>query len=196
MKILYGEFATLRELTELDAELTFHWRTSDRARYLSGSPDSIQGQIAWIKSRPLDEFNFVILENSSQKPVGMLSLTSIDKFNLNAESSRFLIGDEERCKGLPIAAESMLLLYKFAFEELELHRIYGYISSENIQMIKWQKYMGMKLEGIWRDHIKSGKGTFVDAHMFGINKVEFETIAKVKLQSFLRMRQPRSQNGK
>ncbi len=196
MKILYGEFATLRELTELDAELTFHWRKSDRAKYLSGTPDSIQGQIAWIKSRPLDEFNFVILENSSQKPVGMLSLTSIDKFNLNAESSRFLIGDEERCKGLPIAAESMLLLYKFAFEELELHRIYGYISSENIQMIKWQKYMGMKLEGIWRDHIKSGNGTFVDAHMFGINKVEFETIAKVKLQSFLRMRQPRSQNGK
>ena len=195
MEILYGEFATLRELVESDAELTFHWRMSDRAKYLSGNPGSIENQVVWIKSRPLNEFNFVILENSSQKPVGMLSLTSIDKFNLNAESSRFLIGDEEQCKGLPIAAESMLLLYKFAFEVLELHRIYGYISSENIQMIKWQKYMGMKHEGILRDHIKSGNGTFVDAHLFGINKVEFETIAKGKLQSFLRMLQPRSQDG-
>ena len=195
MEILYGEFATLRELVESDAELTFHWRMSDRAKYLSGNPGSIENQVVWIKSRPLNEFNFVILENSSQKPVGMLSLTSIDKFNLNAESSRFLIGDEEQCKGLPIAAESMLLLYIFAFEVLELHRIYGYISSENIQMIKWQKYMGMKHEGILRDHIKSGNGTFVDAHLFGINKVEFETIAKGKLQSFLRMLQPRSQDG-
>jgi RimJ/RimL family protein N-acetyltransferase len=195
MKILDGEFATLRELTESDAEITFHWRMSERAKFLSGNPGTIENQKAWINSRPLNEFNFVILENLSQQPVGMLSLTKVDKFHLNAESSRFLIGDEERCKGLPIAAESMLLLYKFAFEALELHRVYGYVSSENLQMIKWQSYMGMKHEGIWRDHIKSSNGSFVDAHLFGINKVEFESIARGKLQSFLKMHQPRSQDG-
>lgn len=195
MKILYGDFTTLREITESDAEMTFLWRMSDRAKYLSGNPGSIENQIVWIKSRPTNEFNFVILENSSQKSVGMISLTNIDKLNLNAESSRFLIGDEETCKGLPIAAESMLLLYKFAFEVLGLNRVYGYISSENVQMIKWQKYMGMKHEGIWRDHIKSVNGTFVDAHLFGITKVEFETVAKGKLQSFLRMHQLRGQDG-
>ena len=195
MTILYGEFATLRELTESDAEITFHWRMSERAKFLSGNPGTIENQKVWINSRPSNEFNFVILENLSQQPVGMLSLTKVDKIHLNAESSRFLIGDEERCKGLPIAAESMLLLYKFAFEELNLHRVYGYISSENLQMIKWQRYMGMKHEGIWRSHINVGNGSFVDAHLFGINKVEFESIARRKLQSFLKMRQPRSQDG-
>jgi RimJ/RimL family protein N-acetyltransferase len=193
--ILCGEFATLRELKESDAEMTFHWRMSERARYLSGNPGTIENQVAWIKSRPLNEFNFVILENLSQQPVGMISLTNIDKFHLNAESSRFLIGDEERCKGLPIAAESMLLLYKFAFEVLDLHRVYGYISSENLQMIKWQRYMGMKHEGIWRSHINAGNGSFVDAHLFGINKVEFESIARRKLQSFIKMHQPGCQDG-
>jgi diamine N-acetyltransferase len=195
VKILYGKFATLRELTESDAEITFNWRMSERARFLSGSPGTIENQKAWINSRPLNEFNFIILENLSQQPVGMLSLINIDKINLNAESSRFLIGDEERCKGLPIAAESMLLLYKFAFEVLNLHRVYGYISAENLQMIKWQRYMGMKHEGIWRSHINAGNGSFVDAHLFGINKVEFESIARRKLQSFLKMHQPGSQDG-
>ncbi len=195
MKILYGKFATLRELTESDAEITFRWRMSERARFLSGSPGTIENQRAWISSRPLNEFNFAILENVSQQPVGMLSLINIDKNNQNAESSRFLIGEEERCKGLPIAAESMLLLYAFAFEVLNLQRVYGYISAENIQMIKWQRYMGMKHEGIWRGHINAGNGSFVDAHLFGINKVEFESIARLKLQSFLKMHQPGSQDG-
>jgi RimJ/RimL family protein N-acetyltransferase len=125
----------------------------------------------------------------------MLSLINIDKFHLNAESSRFLIGDEERCKGLPIAAESMLLLYKFAFEMLDLHRVYGYISSENLQMIKWQRYMDIKHEGIWLSHINVGNCSFKDAHLFGINKVEFESIARRKLQSFIKMHQPGSQDG-
>lgn len=196
MKSLIGEFATLRELRESDAELTFKWRMSHRSKFLSGNPGTIENQTAWIKNRPLDEFNFIIQENLSQKSVGMLSLTRVDMFNLNAESSRFLIGDEEQCKGLPIAAESMLLLYKFAFEQLKLYRIYGYINSENLLMIKWQRYMGMKHEGIWRGHIKRSDGTFVDAHLFGINKVEFDAIAKGKLESFLNMHQSRSQNGR
>ena len=40
----------------------------------------------------------------------MISLTSIDLSNKNAEPGRFLIGDEHAVRGVPAAVESMKLV--------------------------------------------------------------------------------------
>ena len=61
-----------------------------------------------------------------------------------AESSRFLIGNEVASRGIPAAVEALKLLYQISFIELKLERIYGTIASDNKLMIKWQKYLGMR----------------------------------------------------
>jgi diamine N-acetyltransferase len=148
---LEGEFVNLRLLDIKDAELTLAWRSDSRARLLNVGAANLQQQINWISNRPASEYNYII-EMKNHKPIGMISLIAIDKVNQHAETSRFLIGDEDSAKGLPAAAEAMKLLYVLAFDILGLKRIYGTVASNNVLMIKWQKYLGMKEEGRLRSH--------------------------------------------
>lgn len=165
-QMLHGTFVSLRPLRVGDAELTYNWRQSNRAKFLNQGAASIQQQTEWIASRPKSEQNFII-ELKSGLSVGMLSLIGIDHANQHGEPSRFLIGDEAAVKGLPVAVEAMKLLYELAFDHLQLVRVFGIVAANNHLMIKWQKYMGMKEEGRLRNHLCQ-KAKFYDAIYFGL----------------------------
>ena len=177
---------TLRSLTQHDAEITMKWRKSERASKLGGAPSNISAQAAWINSRPNTEHNFII-ELHSGLSVGMISLIDVDLKNGTAQTARFLIGEEDACKGIPIAVESMLLIYEYAFNQLNLHRIYGFISSANTQMIKWQVYLGMKHEGTWRSHLKLEDGSYMNAELYGLLEIEYREETRKKLSSLMRI---------
>ena len=158
--ILKGEFINLRPLCIDDAERTFLWRHAQRAKFLNAAAVSIEDQAAWIAGRPLSEYNFII-ELKNGNPVGMLSLTSIDMTSRQGEPGRFLIGDEEAVRGLPVAVEAMKLLYELAFKQLGLVRLYGVVAANNQLMLKWHKYLGMKEESRLKNHLCLG-GRFID----------------------------------
>ena len=139
---LRGEFVTLRPIAVEDAEITLLWRNSARARNLHKGARSTEQQVRWITAQPVSDYNFII-ELNTGKPVGMLSLINIDRDEKSAEPARFLIGDEASVRGIPAAIEAMYLLYRFAFDNLKLTRLYGTIASDNKRMVKWQKYLGM-----------------------------------------------------
>lgn len=123
---LTGRFVVLRPLAAEDAEITYRWRHSARARHLNASAGSVEDQRRWIAGRPGNEFNYVIALVDGPD-IGMLSLLNIDLANRRAESARFLIGDEAAAQGTPAAVEAMKLLYELAFDRLGLGRIYGTI---------------------------------------------------------------------
>ena len=164
--VLAGEFVNLRPLQVEDAERTFRWRQAERAKFLNLGAASVQQQAAWIASRPSCEHNFII-ELKNGHPVGMLSLTGIDLLNRHAEPGRFLIGDEDAAKGVPVAVEAMKLLYALAFDQLGLVRVCGIVAANNQLMVKWQKFMGMKEEGRLRNHLCQD-GQFHDAVFLGL----------------------------
>lgn len=182
---LSGAFVNLRLLSVDDALITFQWRQSQRAFLLNKGAQSVDEQARWIQNRPASEYNFII-ETKAREPVGMLSLVDVDPVNKRAESARFLIGDEEKVKGIPAAVESMKMLYEFAFNALGFQRIYGTIASDNALMIKWQKYLGMKEEGRLRNHYFIN-GTFQDAVFLGILADEYRTVALSKMNSLIAM---------
>jgi RimJ/RimL family protein N-acetyltransferase len=183
-----GTWVNLRSLNAEDADLTYKWRLSDRANLLSAAPKSIENQRDWIQNRPPNEHNFIIELAGSGAPVGMLSLVSIDTEAKIAETGRFLIGEPEKVVGIPAAVEAMLLLYQFAFGQLDLYRLYGIVSSENSRMIKWQLYFGMKIEGTWREHLSSKDGRR-DAVLFGLLRPEYELVTKPKLKKMMAIAQ-------
>lgn len=165
-QVLQGEFVNLRPLQVDDAELTFNWRRARRAKFLNSGASSIEQQAKWIASRPTDEHNFV-MELKTGRPVGMLSLIGVDTANRHGEPGRFLIGDEDAARGIPVAVEAMKLLYELAFDQLGLVRVCGIVAANNHLMIKWQKFMGMKEEGRLRNHLYQD-GKFHDAVLLGL----------------------------
>jgi len=186
---LEGEFVRLRPLQVSDAELTYQWRHAERAKYLNRAASSFVDQVRWIESRPTSEQNFII-ELNNGLPVGMISLINIDLVNHHAESSRFLIGDEDAVKGIPAAVESMKLLYELAFDELNLVRISGTVAENNTLMIKWQKYLGMKEEGRLRKHLCQD-GQYFDAVCLGVLVDEYRKITVPKMNVLIAAARPR-----
>lgn len=181
---ILGKFIDLTKLTVDDAALTLKWRISSRAQLLNPGAQDIDGQINFIRSRPDNEFNYLISLKNGAK-VGMISLIRIDHVNKNAETARFLIGEEELVRGLPVAVEAMKLLYDLAFKHLELERVYGYISAENKLMVKWQIFMGMMKEGVLRNHLVSRDSKFVDAIAMGLLKDDYLNGIEMKYNNMI-----------
>ncbi len=180
---LHGQYVVLRPLRVDDAELTLTWRLSDRAALLNTGALSVAEQAEWIASRPKTELNFVIQLRSGQ-PVGMLSLVAIDEVNRRAEPARFLIGEPDAVRGLPVAVESMKLLYQLAFDQLKLKKIHGTVVDDNRLMLKWHKYLGMKEEGRLRQHYFIG-GRFRDAICVGMLEDEYRTVALPRMNALI-----------
>jgi RimJ/RimL family protein N-acetyltransferase len=183
-----GRFASLRPLQADDAALTLRWRLSDRAVLLNRGSTTVEEQRAWIEGRPDNELNYVI-ETADGTPLGMLSLIDIDATHGRAEAARFLLGEEERARGLPIAVEAMLLLYRVAFDELGLTRVYGTVVEDNPRMLKWQMYLGMQVEGRLRRHI-SINGHLQDVVLVGILEPEFREVALPRMRGLIALAGP------
>lgn len=180
---LCGQYVVLRPLRVEDAELTLAWRLSDRAALLNRGAATVGEQANWIASRPATELNFVIQLRSGE-PVGMLSLVGIDQTNRRAEPARFLIGEPEAVRGMPVAVESMKLLYELAFDHMKLHRVHGTVVADNPKMLRWQKFLGMKEEGRLRQHYLIG-GLFRDAICVGMMEDEYRTVALPRMKALI-----------
>jgi RimJ/RimL family protein N-acetyltransferase len=180
---LSGEYVDLRPLTVDDAQRTFDWRSSQRAVLLNQGAQTVEAQAVWIATRPAGEFNFII-QTKAGLPIGMLSLTAIDRINRVGEPGRFLIGDEEAARGIPAAAEAMKLLYELAFDRLELRRVWGVVASANTRMIKWQTYLGMSQEGCLRQHLLID-GRLQDAVIFGLLADEYRRNTLPRLNALI-----------
>jgi len=187
---LQGQFVNLRPLKVEDAALTLAWRRAARARFLNAGAASVEQQAAWIAGRPASEYNYII-ELKNGHPIGMLSLTGIDRANRHGEPGRFLIGDEAAAQGVPAAVEAMKLLYELAFDQLELVRVCGIVAANNTLMVKWQKFMGMKEEGRLRNHLCQD-GEFHDAVFLGLLVEDYRKVTLPRMKLLMAAAQPKN----
>lgn len=182
---LDGQFVDLMLLTPQHAEVTFGWRQGARARLLNRGADTVERQRDWIAGRPDTEHNYLITLKNGH-PVGMVSLVDIDRSARKAEPARFLIGDEEAARGIPVAAEALLLLYHLAFDVLNLRRLYGVVASANRQMMKFHEYSGMRREGVLREHLFVDDNLY-DGIVYGLLEPEFRAVTVPRLNGLVAM---------
>ncbi|MCV2357241.1 GNAT family N-acetyltransferase [Paucibacter sp. B2R-40] len=187
---LQGEFVDLIPLTPSHAALTFAWRQSERATNLNRGAATVEQQAAWIGARPATEYNFLICLKDG-RPVGMVAISAIDTVNRHAEPGRFLIGEPDAVRGIPAAVEAMKLIYQLVFEQLQLERVFGTIASDNLLMVKWQKFLGMKEEGRLRRHYFIN-GHFQDALCFGMLEAEYRAAALPRMNALIMAGRSRS----
>jgi len=111
---------------------------------------------------------FAIINKKNNVHIGWAGIYEINWISSNGEL-RFFLGEKKyRKKGF--TTETVSLLIKYAFNKLNLHRVYGGANKENLGSIRIFKNLKFRSEGTsYEAHFRNGK--YYDTIRFGlINK--------------------------
>ena len=131
--VIKSEGILLRPINEEDLITVVNWRNKDSIRkwFINNDQITIERQIKWFEKyiETPNDYIFVIEEsNVLKQAVGIASLYNVDKEQ--AEFGRLFIGQEE-ARGKNIGKKVVKLLCEFAFDELEIKKIYLDVLNNN-----------------------------------------------------------------
>lgn len=160
-----------------DAELIYKWMNDDDLRKLSVGVNRrmCRGEAEeWVKNRMFDsrsQVYWAICSKENNKMIGYASLVNIHYINSCAETGAIMIGDPEYNDGAAWI-EGVLWLMEYAFERLNLNRVYGESLVGHKMSNRIGKLMFFEEEGILRQAaFKNGR--FYDLQLIGILKDEY-----------------------
>ncbi|TYP76932.1 GNAT family N-acetyltransferase [Aquimarina intermedia] len=166
----------LRALTKSDSTVSWNWRNADALRdFYAGHPFYIneEKEQAWfdkILTSDIPLSSFGIEQKESNILIGMSFLKDINLIHRTAELAIF-IGDE-KYTGKGLAKEATLQTVAFAFDNLNLHRVYLVVQEDNIRAIELYLKCGFIKEGVLRESVfKNGK--YLNKIIMSILKTEY-----------------------
>lgn len=127
------------ELNELTVGLNKKTTMDDDMRWLNGIKDHHPYYAYWA-----------ICAKDSGKLIGYASLINIHYINSSAETGAIMIADPNYNDGTAWI-ETVLFLFEYAFERLNLHRVYGHSLVGHRMSNMIEPLMFMQNEGIQRD---------------------------------------------
>jgi RimJ/RimL family protein N-acetyltransferase len=152
-----------RAFEEEDASLLYQWMNDDGLKQLSVGLNKrvCREEVEeWIKARkrhnPYQAW-FAICALESKEMIGYMCLTDIHYINSSAYFSGIIIGDPNYRDGQAYI-ESYLFMFEYAFERLNLNRLYGSALADHKVSITMAEVMYQKTEGVLKQAIfKNGK---------------------------------------
>jgi len=177
-----GRNVRLREITYEDTPRIVAWRNDPVLGEFLGT-DSLDGakQNAFLDRyfTKDDDFYFVAENLQTGLPIGTVALYDVNMLAKNAEWGRLLVLQDQRVH----AMETSLLLLRFAFEELGLHKVHCLVQNRNQRALHFDMKLGFREEGVLKEHYWNGR-SIDDLHCLAMFKSDYETFKK-KYQSFL-----------
>lgn len=174
-----GERIFLTPLEKEHIEIIRNWRNDSIIRKFFFSWQFINKaqQERWFEKYCSDETQvvFAIIDSNTKELIGTIGLSKIDHFHQRAELGTLIGNKKYWNKGY--ATESLKLLLNYAFNELNLNKVYSYVLKDNFGSIKKNKNNGFKIEGNLREHAFN-QGKFQDVVIMGILKKDFMTLNK------------------
>jgi RimJ/RimL family protein N-acetyltransferase len=114
---------------------------------------------------------FIICEKEHGKPIGLAGIYDMEDVPKRGEY-RIFIGEKAYwSKG--IGTEVAALLMWYAFDRLNLHRLFLGVNAENIGAVKSYERSGFKLEGTLRDEMYRN-GRYYDMIRMSVLRPEYE----------------------
>jgi len=165
--MIKGKKVLLRPVEERDLPLLVRWRNAPENRRFFFSPLLINpgGQKKWYEELLADRGRLLfVVDTVEGQTVGVMGLDKIDWRDQEAESGQILFDPDQRGQGY--AEEAMCLGLDYAFEELNLHRVYALVYASN-PAITLFKLFGFQEEGVLRQAVFSG-GRFQDKVILGL----------------------------
>ena len=148
---LRGARFGLRPVMRADAAFILSLRTDPQlSRFLHRTSPKLSDQEAWIDAylaRPGDIY-FIINDLKAGEPVGTIGLYDLDAATGEAEWGRWLVRRDSLG-----AVESALLIYRAAFEALELQAVYCRTLAGNQQVVSFHDSTGARRNGLLPGHV-------------------------------------------
>lgn len=171
--MLTDDLIYLRKLESTDLDRTWVW-INDPGVYLkigSHVPISRTAQLKWFErvDQATDKIIFAICLREGGGHVGNVSLDSVENRHRTARLSIF-IGDSAQ-RGKSIGTRAIRLLADYAFDFLNLNRIWCKARAGDDQILRFYEALGFKLEGIMRQH-EFIDGQYVDKMILGLLRNE------------------------
>lgn len=170
---LKGKTVNLRSVNLEDAEFTLNIRNDPAlTRFIPKISVSIQEQLQWIKNQreKKGDYFFLIIDKSENK-LGTMSIYNI--CGNKAESGRF-ISQGNSLQNM----EALLLIYDFAFYQLDLELLYFEVYKQNKAVVNMWKRLGSI---ILDERTING----VDIFCFELSKVRYEECFRPKIADML-----------
>ncbi len=181
---LQGRLVTLRPVAENDLELLRQWVNDPelRSQVVDWSPHiSAEEQRRWFESTCNDSSTLRFMIELAGESVGMAGLWRIDQQAHSAEMGIKIGSTSARSRGL--GTDTVRTLTRFAFEDLDLHRLWARILANNsaslrvfIEKCGWHQE-GRLRQAAFRD------GAYHDVVIVGLLREEFADNAETRSAS-------------
>jgi len=181
--MIQGRKTWLRAVEREDIPLFLRWFNDPEVRqYLSVyMPLSAAEEERWFE-RQLDrqDARVFAIETAEGVHIGNIGLHDLDWKNRNAQLG-VVIG-EKAYWGLGYGTDAIKALLRFAFDEMNLHRVQLRVFEFNERAIRCYRRCGFREEGRLRQELYRG-GAYHDVLLMGILREEFRTLHEVADQT-------------
>ena len=173
---LVGQKVYLRRVERGDLETHyFQWLNDPEVtRYMNQGnfPNSMESMVDYYEASVNSEkqVNLAIVTREEDRHVGNIALNSIDWVNRTAEVG-LLIGEKDYW-GKGITSEAMELLEGYAFDRLNLRKLWSGPRAGNVAVVILHKKLGWVQEGRLRQEMMRDN-QFHDVLMFGLLREEY-----------------------
>ncbi|KZS48426.1 acetyltransferase [Paenibacillus glucanolyticus] len=174
--MLYGQRVTLRPVVEEDWELRYEWlsdpvvnRTLPSGSGMPLTPEVVRERTrSYAQTDPSAVYFTIIKEDGIA--IGSTQLFKIHPWSKHAEFGIWIGNKMVWGKGYATEVTSVVL--DFAFERLNLHKVYLTVDADNPGAIRSYEKAGFKKDGILRDEVYKN-GQYVDRILMSILKHEY-----------------------
>lgn len=156
--MLKGNLILLRAIEESDLETIQAWNfDEDTTRFFSPRlPNNMLEQRKWFESQinRADKKKLMIVDASTETPIGLLGLMNIDHVNKNCEIG---ITIDNNYRGKPHSLDAMQTALHFLFYEFSMQLVYLTVFAENKRAISFLRNwdsVTVVLSGRW--YIRQG----------------------------------------
>ena len=168
----------MRPISNDDAEFILMLRNDNKLNsYLNKTSNEISDQISWLKNyyEKNDDFYFVIERKKDKRQEGLIALYDVDYENNTAEWGRWILRT-----GSMAAVESALMIYKLAFEEMKLEKIYSRTVLLNKKVVSFHDSCGITNKKVLKNYFEF-KEKRVDTIEHTVDKITYvDVVNKLK----------------
>ena len=183
--LLRGSRVRLTALTQSDLPTIVQWHQNPEfLRLFDALPAYPKPEAAlaqWIDdtNKATDAFLFAVRSLDSDELIGYVELDGI-LWTHRVSGVSIAIG-EAKHRGQGYGHEVMQLVLRFAFDELNLHRVQLTVFSYNERAIALYEKLGFQREGAHREHLRR-EGKHYDMYLYGLLRSEWEDRKSTSLE--------------